>query len=277
MTLPPLLPILLSVACVSLVSLSGAALLSLHDRLLRAALPVLVSFSTGALLGNVFLHLLPETIETVELTTGMLLVLAGVVVSFVLEKFIHWRHCHSLDCEDHVHPVGVLTLLGDGVHNIVDGALIATAYYVSVPLGIATTIAVVLHEIPQELGDFSILLHSGYSRGRALLFNLLSGLTAFLGVFLIMASGNASPDIISLLLPLAAGNFLYIAGSDLIPELHKQTRAKMAFVQLFCMIAGIALMYAISSGDHHVHVNDADHADVHEEREQHMEIDGVRE
>ncbi len=248
-----LLPILLSVDAVSSASLVGALLLSLSHSFLHRILPILVSFSTGALLGNVFLHLLPETIENLELMRGMLLVLAGIVFSFILEKFIHWRHCHHIGCEDHVHPAGPLTLIGDGAHNVIDGALIATAYIVSIPLGIATTIAVVLHEIPQELGDFSILIHSGYSRSRALFFNLLSALTAFIGAFLILVGGEYSPAIITLLLPLAAGNFLYIAGSDLIPELHKQTKLKNAFIQLLCMIAGIGLMYAISSGDVHAH------------------------
>jgi len=234
---------IVSVGIVSLISLVGVFMLSLHDRLLKRVLLYLVSFSTGALLGNVFLHLLPEMIENGgDLSRSLSLVLVGIVLSFILEKFIHWRHCHSLDCEGHVHPVGHLVLIGDAVHNILDGILIATAYLVSIPLGIATTTAVLLHEIPQEFGDFAILIHSGITKQRALMMNFLSALTAFFGAALVIGLSGRVSGIESLLLPLAAGNFLYIAGSDLIPELHKETRLVNAGLQLVCMLGGIAVM-----------------------------------
>jgi zinc and cadmium transporter len=242
----PLLPIVLSVLAVSAASLAGALFLSLQDALLKRLLLSLVSFSTGALLGNVFLHLLPEILEHNE--DSLWLVLAGILLSFIVEKFIHWRHCHSLECEEHVHPVGPLILIGDATHNVVDGVLIATSYLVSVPLGIATTTAVLLHEIPQELGDFAVLIHSGYTKGRALFFNFLSALTAFVGAGLVLVLAERVHGLEEILLPLAAGNFLYIAGADLIPELHKETRASKALLQLVWILVGIGLMYVLAEG-----------------------------
>lgn len=200
----------------------------------------LVSFSTGALLGNVFLHLIPEVIEHDQ--SKLVWVLLGILLSFVIEKFIHWRHCHDIECATHVHPVGPLVIIGDATHNILDGILIATAYLISIPVGISTTIAVLLHEIPQELGDFAVLIHSGMSKGKALLCNFLSALTAFVGVGIVLGASQSIAGIELVLLPLAAGNFLYIAGSDLIPELHKDTRLKGAVIQLIMMIIGIGLM-----------------------------------
>jgi zinc and cadmium transporter len=235
---------LFSVFIVSLVSLAGVFILSLKTDLLKKMLMYLVSFSTGALLGNVFLHLIPEVIK--ENQQNLIWVLGGILLSFVIEKFIHWRHCHDLECATHVHPVGPLVIMGDAVHNILDGILIATAYLVSIPVGISTTIAVLLHEIPQELGDFAILIHSGMSKRKALLFNFFSALTAFIGVGIVIGLAQSIANIEMILLPLAAGNFLYIAGSDLIPELHKDTRIKGAAIQLTMMIVGIGLMYGLS-------------------------------
>lgn len=236
-----------SVLAVSLVSFVGVFTLSLRERLLQRILLLLVSFSTGALLGNVFLHLLPEIAEhTEEFSSALSVVLLGILLSFVIEKFIHWRHCHMLGCEPHVHPTGHLVLIGDAAHNILDGILIATAYLVSFHIGIATTVAVILHEIPQELGDFAVLLHSGHTKRWALLANFLSALSAFVGAALVLLLSTSAEGIERFLLPLAAGNFLYIAGSDLIPELHKETRASGALLQLLMMLAGIAVMHGLT-------------------------------
>lgn len=229
-----------SVLFLSLTSLVGVVLLSLSTTLLKKIMLYLVSFSTGALLGNVFLHLLPEMVETG--TPDFSIVLMGLLASFVIEKFIHWRHCHSIDCKGHIRPVGPLVIIGDAAHNMIDGILIATAYLIDIDLGIATTAAVLLHEIPQEFGDFAVLIHSGMSTQKALLFNLLSALTAFIGVGLVLTLSTRIAGIENILLPLAAGNFLYIAGSDLIPELHKESRPSKAAIQLVCMVAGIMLM-----------------------------------
>lgn len=247
----PIHLIFLSVLFVSLVSLVGVLLLSLNDRVLNKILLYLVSFSTGALLGNVFVHMLPEIVEHSEVEKGLTIVLIGIVLSFILEKGIHWRHCHSMECKTHIHPVGKLMLIGDTVHNVLDGILIATSYLVSIPLGIATTMAVLLHEIPQEIGDFAVLLHSGFTRKKALLFNLFSALTALMGAVLVISLSGRVSGLEEILLPIAAGNFLYIAGSDLIPELHKETRLKQTGVQLFFMIAGIALMYGLALNNAH--------------------------
>lgn len=209
-------------------------------------MPYLVSFSTGALLGNVFLHILPELSTEAGLFEQLLIiVLVGFLLSFILEKFIYWRHCHSLECGEHVHPVGPLILVGDAAHNIIDGVLIATAYLVSFPLGVATTLAVLLHEIPQELGDFAVLIHSGFSKRKALLFNFLSALTAFIGAALVLMLARDVTGLEMLLLPLVAGNFLYIAGSDLIPELHRESHLQKSLLQLVWMIAGIGVMWWI--------------------------------
>ncbi|MCF7844570.1 MAG: ZIP family metal transporter [Kiritimatiellales bacterium] len=242
-----------SVLLVSTVSLVGVLLLSISDKLLKKVLLYLVSFSTGALLGSVFLHFLPEIASHGEhFRDAMVFVLLGILFSFSIEQFMHWRHCHSLECTARIHPMGPLVLIGDAAHNVIDGVLIATSYLVSIPLGIATTIAVLLHEIPQEFGDFAVLLHSGITKGRALFFNFLSALTAFVGVFIVLGLSSNMINVEEILLPLAAGNFLYIAGSDLIPELHKEVRFKRSVLQLACMIAGIALMYYLS-GMHIAH------------------------
>jgi len=248
----PIPLIFLSVLFVSLVSLAGVILLLLHDRALKKVLLYFVSFSTGALLGSVFLHFLPEIAEHAgHFSDAMLYVLLGVLGSFIIEKFIHWRHCHDLDCKANIHPAGVLVLVGDAAHNILDGILIATSYLVSVPLGISTTVAVLLHEIPQEIGDFVVLLHSGFTRKKALFFNLLSALTAFIGAIFAILLSTHIEGIEHVLVPIAAGNFLYIAGADLIPELHKETHPMKALLQLVFMIAGIALMYFLAAGHAH--------------------------
>lgn len=241
----PIAQILLSVLLVSLVSLTGVFLLSLHKTLLQKILLYLVSFATGAIFANVFFHILPEMIEETPDPQGAFgLVLIGLVLSFMIEKFIHWHHCHNLECK-HTDPVGTMMLIGDGVHNVTDGILIATTYLVDIQLGIATTIAVILHEIPQEIGDFAVLLHSGFSRSHALLWNFISALMAFVGAIAVLLLHEHIAGLEQMILPLIAGNFLYIAGSDLIPELHKESRLKNATFQLLAMLAGILLMYSL--------------------------------
>ena len=242
--------IIASVVLVSIVSLSGVALLALNEKRLGQSLLLLVSFAVGALFANVFFHLLPELAEeSSDFTVSFGLVLLGLVLSFVLEKFIHWHH-HSIDpkhiSEHHHSPVGKLLLIGDGLHNVTDGMLIATAYLVNVPLGIATTIAVMLHEIPQEMGDFAVLLHSGYTRSRALLFNFISALTAVAGAVAVLFLDQYLDGIEFFLLPLVAGNFLYIAGTDLIPVLHHERRVSQVVMQLAAMLAGIALLWSLT-------------------------------
>lgn len=237
---------LMSVIIVSLISFVGAVAIMLTTERLRSLLLVLVGFGTGAMLGDVFLHLIPEVVEDrgfpIEVS---LLVLGGIVFFFVLEKFVHWHHGHH-PAEDeglhHVHSSAVMNLVGEILHNFIDGLIIGASYLVSVPVGIATTIAVVLHEIPQEIGDFGILVHGGYSKAKALLLNFLVTIFAVAGTVLALFLGGVSDRFTNALVPFAIGAFVYIAGSDLIPELHKDVRAKHSVFQLFAFLVGIGIM-----------------------------------
>ena len=242
---------ILSVIIVSLVSLIGVFALTVRKRLLSKTLLFLVSLSAGTLLGGAFLHLLPEAIEghgfTVELS---LFVLAGIILFFILEKFIHWRHdhchpAHPLIHEDNPHHIGIMNLVGDGIHNFADGLIIAGSYLVNLHLGIATTIAVILHEVPQELADFGVLLYSGYTKKKALLFNFLSAAVAIVGAIVGLILGANSETFIHFILPFAAGGFIYIAGSNLIPELHKECKLCDTVWHIFALLLGILLMYGL--------------------------------
>ncbi|MFA6039299.1 MAG: ZIP family metal transporter [Candidatus Peribacteraceae bacterium] len=235
-----------SVFLVSAISLVGAAFLLLREKVLRGMLLYLVSFSSGALLGDVFIHMLPEVAEGGSLAPGLVVVLGGIVFSFIVEKLVHWRHCHLLPEDEqeheHSHNVGAMSLVGDSIHNFIDGLAIASSFLVSVPVGISTTIAVVFHEIPDEMGNFAVLLHSGYTRKKALLFNFLSALVAVAGALFVLLGNQAFAPLNTYLLPFAAGNLLYIAGTDLIPELHKEQRLRQSFFQLLCMVGGMGAM-----------------------------------
>lgn len=240
------LPTFLSILAVSLLSFVGLFFFAFHKDTTARYLLYFVSFSAGAILGDVFIHMLPEISAVPDfLETASLLILCGIIASFVIEKIIHWHHCHIMPDHHHHHPVGIMSLIGDGVHNAVDGVLIAASFLVSTELGIATTLAVILHEIPQEISDFALLLYSGFTRKKALLFNFLSALSAFAGGFAVLAFNTSIPNLEMYLLPFAAGNFIYIAGADLIPELHKETRLSKAIIQLLCLLLGIAVMWTL--------------------------------
>lgn len=239
---------LISVIGVSAISLSGVVLLMLNRTLLNKIISLLVSFSTGALLGDVFLHMLPEiTEESPMLKSTWIIMLGGVLLSFILEKFIHWHHHHGAELEEeyHHHPVGIMNLIGDFLHNAIDGLLIAGSYLVDVRLGIATTIAVIFHEIPQEIGDIGVLLYSGFSKSKAVFWNAMTALSSVAAAIIVLAIGSDSPSVPAILLPLAAGNFLYIAGSDLIPELHKETAIGKSTMQVLGLLAGVGCMAAL--------------------------------
>jgi zinc and cadmium transporter len=233
---------LTSVLIVSLISLIGVITLSIKKSLLNKTLIYLVSFSAGALLGDVFLHLLPEIAEKSFTLQTSTTILAGILIFFSLEKIVHWQHCHNPTSKEHTHSFAIMNLIGDGFHNFLDGVIIAASYIVSVPVGIATTIAVVFHEIPQEIGDFGVLIHGGFSKAKALLFNFFSAATAFIGAILALLARNHISNIESYLIPIAIGGFIYIAGSDLIPELHKDFETKKSIIQLIALIAGIGVM-----------------------------------
>ncbi len=243
-----------SVIGISLLSLLGIVLFILKESSMQRVLLYVVSLSTGALLGDVFLHIIPEVMEAGgDVTRAMLLLLAGIVFSFAIEKIIHWRHCHVLpgqDCcgdhaQHHHHPAGLMSTIGEALHNTLDGVIIAAAFLTSIPVGISTTIAVMLHEIPHEVGNVAVLLHSGYSKRQSILMNLLSAIPGIVGAACVLALSSAAANVAPLLLPFAAGNLLYIAGSDLIPELHKETRIRQGSLQLACMVAGMTAMYLL--------------------------------
>ena len=250
--------VLASVAVVSLVSLIGVLTLTLGEKKLHKILLILVSLSAGTLMGGAFLHLLPKVVEAQGFTLGVSFsALSGVLVFFLLEKWIHAvNHCDALPHEHsrlhhephvkvHKQQIGILTLFGDGLHNLLDGLVIAGAYFVSIPAGIATTFAVVLHEVPQEIADFGVLLYSGFSKWKALFYNFLSAAMAVVGAVLGLILGARSEMFVLYVLPFAAGGFVYIAGSTLIPELHKECGWKESFWHISFFVLGIALMWAM--------------------------------
>jgi zinc and cadmium transporter len=231
-----------SVILVSLVSFIGALALAMNTEKIKRILLYLVSFSAGAFFGDVFFHIFPEISEGGFTLQISLWVLIGVLFSFAVEKVIRWRHCHLEASEQHPHPVAFMNLIGDGVHNFVDGLIIGASYLVSIPVGIATTLAVTFHEIPQEIGDFGVLLHGGFSRGKALLFNFITALTSIVGAVVALVLAGSVESLTMIILPFAAGSFLYIAGSDLIPELHDHVSVKSSFLQFIVFMLGIAAM-----------------------------------
>ncbi|PIP28118.1 MAG: ZIP family metal transporter [Candidatus Moranbacteria bacterium CG23_combo_of_CG06-09_8_20_14_all_35_22] len=234
---------IVSVFIISLISLVGVFALSIDQKKLYKVLIYLVSFSAGTLMGDAFLHLIPEAFEnsqnTIEISFS---ILGGILIFFLIEKIIRWRHCHEEPCEQHPHPFSYVILIGDSIHNFIDGMIIATSFLVSVPLGIATTTAVIFHEIPQEIGDFASLIYAGFSRAKALFFNFLTALTAILGAIVILAINLNTADLTAFLVPFAAGGFIYIAGTDLIPELHKHRSFKAGFWQTIAFVLGMGLM-----------------------------------
>jgi zinc and cadmium transporter len=237
---------LASVFIVSLVSFSGALTLLLGGDTLKKILLFLVSFSAGALLGDSFIHLLPEVVRTTGFGLDVAFsLMAGILSFFVLEKFVHWRHCHIPTSEKHPHPLAIMNLVGDGFHNFIDGMIIGGSYLVDVKIGIATSIAVILHEIPQEISDLGVLIHAGLSKNKALFYNFLSALVAVLGTIIALLIGATSKPFLSLITPFTIGGFIYIASADLIPELHKETDPKKSAMQLFGIIFGIGVMLSM--------------------------------
>jgi zinc and cadmium transporter len=229
-----------------LLSLVGILFIFLKKNTLDKFLMFFVSLSVGSLLGGAFLHLIPEAFGEGGFSLNIsFLILLGIVIFFVIENFIHWRHCHIPTSKDHPHHLGTMNLIGDGLHNIIDGLVIAAAYFVNIPLGIATTLAVVIHEIPQEIGDFGVLLYAGFSKKKALFFNFLSALMAMVGAIMGIIFSQHSAVFAYIIVPIAAGGFLYIAGSDLIPEIHKDQEKGLPLKNLGGIILGIFLMYLL--------------------------------
>lgn len=232
-----------SLIIISSISLIGVFFLSLKEKVLKKLLIFFVSFAVGGLLGDAFIHLIPESFEKLghNLATS-LLILAGIFIFFALEKFIRWRHCHIPTSENHSHPLATMNLIGDATHNLIDGMLIGASYIVSIPLGISTTIAIFLHEIPQEIGEFGVLLHSGMPVKKALFLNFLSALFAIFGGIIALLVSSHVENFALYILPITAGGFIYIAGSDLMPELQHETKASASVYQFFFILLGIGML-----------------------------------
>jgi len=259
-----------SVSLVALASLAGAATLSLGPDRLQRLLFLLVAFAVGAMLGGALLHLIPESYE--ELGGGPrtgLFVLGGVVAFFVLEKFLHWQHQHGAPeaiegATGHVHhhghshgdPLATMSIVGTIAHHLIDGAVVAAAYSVSIEAGLVTTLGVMAHEVPQQIGNFGVLVYAGLPPKRALGLNFLAGLATIPGALAVLAFGGEGLQ--QWLLPITAGAFLYVAGSDLIPELNRRHSypATKAIGQLVMILLGIGLMGALlllEGGGGHAH------------------------
>jgi len=233
--------ILTATFLVSLISLVGIVTLAIQDNLLQKLLFCLIGFSAGALIGGAFLHILPESLENNQSTVVFSYLILGIVIFFILERFLHWRHCHEEGaCKTHAFTY--LSLVGDGFHNFIDGMVIAASFIVSFKLGLVTTLAIILHEIPQELSDFAILVYGGFTRKKALLYNFISALMAMLGALAGYFINDYARGFSNFILPLTAGGFIYIATSDLIPELHKEKDLKRALAAFFAFLLGIGFM-----------------------------------
>lgn len=237
---------LASVTVISLISLVSVFALAFKEERLKKVSLLLVSFAVGGLFGDAFIHLLPESFQRLGfgLETSLLIIL-GIFVFFSLERFLRWRHCHEADCPKHGQVVATVNLIGDAAHNLIDGMVIAASFLVSPALGLATTLAVVFHEIPHEIGNFGILVHYGLTPKKALLLNFLSGLVAILGALIVLIIGSRSQGFSLWLLPVTAGGFIYIAGSDLLPGLHEETKLSTSLWQIFFILLGLSLMASL--------------------------------
>lgn len=226
---------------VSLISLVGIFSFLLKENLLDKLLVILIGFSAGALIGGAFLHLLPEALEVIKSESVFSCLIIGFLAFFILEKYLHWRHCHNGVCA--VHAFTYLNLIGDSVHNFIDGMLIGSSFLVSIHFGIVTSLIIIFHEIPQEIGDFGVLVYGGFSKTKALICNFVTALTCIFGTiigFLLSEKiGNFSPYLISF----TAGGFIYIASCDLVPEIHKQLGLKKAAFSILAFLGGILFIY----------------------------------
>ncbi len=217
--------------------------LFLKKELLNKITLFLVALSAGAMMGGAFLHLLPEASEYVESEILFAIPLLSFILFFILEKVFHWRHCHNGNCK--VHSFGYINLLGDSIHNFIDGLVIAGAFLVDIRLGVVTTIAIALHEIPQEIGDFGVLIYAGFKKKVALVLNYIVAFTVVFGGVAGYFLSTFFANIVPYLLSFAAGGFIYIAASDLVPEIKREEKLIKSIVSLFVFLFGILLMYIL--------------------------------
>lgn len=236
--------IVLSALIVSLISFIGVFSLSLNNKLLKKSVFYFVALSIGGLMGDAFLHLLPEATEKFNNGNAFLFVLAGFFLFLIVEKIIHWRHCHEEDCS--VHTFAYMNLIGDAIHNFIDGIIIAVSFATNIGVGIASAVAIILHEIPQEIGDFGVLIHGGFTPRKALFFNFLTAVTAVLGGIFGFYLLSLIEPLSKYLLAFAAGGFLYIAATDLIPEIQKERDIKKSVLNYCVILLGVSLMYLLT-------------------------------
>ncbi len=234
--------ILLSTTIISLIAFIGVFSLSINDAMLRKILLALVSLSAGALMGGAFIHLLPESVESIG-AEMLIFTLVGFVLFFIVEKILMWRHCHNGKCD--VHTFRYMNLIGDAIHNLIDGLILAASFFVSTSLGISATIAIAFHEIPQELGDFGVLVYGGYKKRKALLLNFAVALTAVCGGVIGYFASVHAGQFAEYLLPFAAGGFIYIAATDLVPEIKKELDVRKSTTTLLVFVGGIFLMWLV--------------------------------
>lgn len=227
---------------VSIISLVGVVALSIKEKILEKILFWSVGLSAGALMGDVFFHLIPEMVEKNFKESVFIYVVLGFCLFFILEKFLHWHHCHKgTECD--VKTFTYMNLVGDGLHNFIDGLIIAGSFAASFELGIATSIAVVIHEIPQEISDFGVLVYGGFSKIKALFYNFLSATLAILGAIIGVIIVFRIENFTNFLLALTAGGFIYIAAADLIPEIHKKNQTKESLASFFFFVLSLVFMY----------------------------------
>ena len=248
---------LVSVIVISLASLIGIIFLGMKKNLEQKTMICMVSFAAATMLANACFHFLPEIIEhhhdMDEHVIG-LWIFFGVAIGFITEKILNWNHCHQATCASHPHTFAKMNLVGDFVHNMIDGMVIGASFLVSIPAGIATSLAILLHEIPQEIGDYAVLVHGGYSKKKALLLNFLTALSAILGVVAVLLIGHWAHDLQLILIPISFGMFMYIAGADLIPQLNKHNDdRKFSMLQVLIFLTGAGLMYFLSLVGGHSH------------------------
>ncbi|MFH1889192.1 MAG: ZIP family metal transporter [Candidatus Omnitrophota bacterium] len=226
---------------VSLISLVGIFSLLLKEGWLDKLLLILIGFSAGALIGGAFLHLLPEALEQAESYIVFLYLIFGFVAFFILERYFHWRHCHKGACS--IHAFTYLNLIGDAIHNFTDGLVIGASFIVSVHFGIVTTLVIIMHEIPQEIGDFGVLVYGGFSKLKALYCNFFIALTCVLGTIAGYLISASIQNFSLFLLPFTAGGFIYIAACDLVPELHKQEDLRKSVSAMAAFLCGILFIF----------------------------------
>lgn len=235
--------IVITTFAIALIAFIGIFTLALKDKVLNKILLILVSLSAGALMGGAFLHLIPEAAEISEGINTYSIVLVGFILFFIIEKVLHWRHCHKGKCD--VHTFHYMNLIGDSIHNFIDGLIISASFIASIPLGFTTTVAIAAHEIPQEIGDFGVLIYGGFEKKKAIVLNFIVALMIVAGGIVGYFISKTVEQAVVFLLPFAAGGFIYIAATDLVPEIKKEVDIKKSMATMLVFICGILMMWAV--------------------------------